>query len=131
MAYELHRDDPILRVVFTGILTNRDLGRALEELAVIEAERDVVPDRITDIRPVERLEIDFAGVLALAVARRRRVYKYPVRTALIAADTAQIGAARMFQAVSAHPQITVEIFGDDESALKWLRGSGTSRSAGV
>lgn len=131
MAYELHRDGPIPRVVFSGILTNRDLSRALEDLAALEAERGVVPDRITDIRPVERLEIDFAGAIALAEARRRRVYRNPFRTALIAADTVHIGAARMFQAVSAHPQITIEIFGDDESALKWLRGAPTGRSAGA
>lgn len=131
MAYELHRDHPILRVVFSGILTNRDLARALEELAQVEAERDVVPDRITDIRPVERLEIDFAGAIALSEARRRRVYKNAFRTALVAADPVHIGAARMFQTVSAHPQITVEIFGDEESAMKWLRGSGATRTAGA
>ena len=131
MAYEVHPDTPILRVVFSGILTNRDLSRALEALALIEAERDVVPDRITDIRAVERLEIDFAGAIALSEARRRRVYKNAFRTALVAADPVHIGAARMFQAVSSHPQITVEIFGDEESALKWLGASPASRSAGA
>ena len=131
MAYELHREDPILRVVFSGVLTNRDLSRALEELAQIEAELDVVPDRITDIRPVDRLEIDFAGALALAEARRRRVYKNAFKTAFIAADAVHIGAARMFQTVSSHPQISVEIFTDEESALHWLRPAAARRSAGA
>jgi hypothetical protein len=117
-------------VVFSGILTNRDLARALEELTRIEAELDVVPHRITDIRSVERLEIDLASVVALAEARRHRVYGNPFKTAVIAADAVHIGAARMFQAVGAHPQIAVDIFGDERSALEWLRAPESTRAAG-
>jgi hypothetical protein len=30
------------------------------------------------------------------------------------------GYARMFQALNDHPQITIEVFSDRETALRWL-----------
>jgi hypothetical protein len=124
MPYTIHEVDGILRVVFRGTFVNHDLSRGGDELDRIERSAVVVPHRISDMRPVERLEIDFAGVLDFALARRRLQFKNSFKSAIIAPDVAHFGFARMYQILIDHPQILISIFGDEESALVWLRMPG-------
>ena len=120
MSYEFRREKGILRIVFSGTITNDDLSYGGIEIAELEEASKEVPHRIADLRPVDRLEIDFVGVLALAEARRRRAFKNPFKTAIIAPDLAHYGFARMFQTLNDHPQIVIAIFGNEESANEWL-----------
>lgn len=120
MSYALRMDGGILRVDFSGTFTNQDLSRGAIDMADLEEATAVVPHRIADLRPVERLEIDFVGVFALAEARRRRRYQNSFKTAIIAADVVHYSFARMFQTLNDHPQIVIAIFGDEPEALEWL-----------
>lgn len=124
MSHGLHTEGGVLKIVFSGTLTNADLSRAAAELAEVEAASDVLPPRSIDLRPIDRLEIDFAGVYAVAETRRRATLKNPIKSAIIAADIVHFGFARMFQTLNDNPQVVVAIFGDDESALQWLRVAG-------
>ena len=124
MSYGLHTEDGVLKIVFSGTLTNADMSRAAHELAEVEAASDVVPPRTIDLRPIDRLEIDFAGVFAVAETRRRAALRNPIKSAIIASDVVRFGFARMFQTLNDNPQIVVAIFGDDESASQWLRLAG-------
>jgi hypothetical protein len=114
-------DGGLLRIVFSGTVTNADLVRAAAEIAEVEASCDVVPHRSADLRPIERLEIDFGGIFTLAEARRRLIFRNPFKTAIVASDIVHFGFARMFQTLNDHPQIVVAIFGDEEHALQWLK----------
>jgi hypothetical protein len=121
MAFELREEDGILRIRLSGTLTNVDLSRCGEQLAALEDARAVVPHRLSDLRPVDRLEIDLTGILGLAEARRRRTYANPFKSAIIAPDIVHFGCARMFQTLNDHPQIAIAIFEGIEPALAWLR----------
>ena len=121
MSHALRTDGDILRIDFTGTFTNQDLAQSAVDLARLEDASPVVPHRIADLRPVERLMIDFSGVLALAETRRQRRFPNQFKTAIIAADLVQYGFARMFQVLNDHSQIVIAIFGDDANALNWLR----------
>jgi hypothetical protein len=120
MSYALRMDGPILRVDFSGTFTNQDLSRGAIDMADFEESTAVIPHRIADLRPVERLEIDFVGVFALAEARRRRRFQNSFKTAIIAKDIVHYSFARMFQTLNDHPQIVIAIFGDDPDAMAWL-----------
>jgi hypothetical protein len=111
----------MLRIVFSGTFTNDDLSCGGVEIAELEDASQTIPHRIADLRPVARLEIDFVGVLALAEARRRRRFKNPFKTAIIAEDVVHYGFARMFQTLNDHPQIVIAIFGNDKGANEWLK----------
>ena len=124
MAYEIRRDNGFLKVEFSGTLTNDDLTRAGQEMAAFEAKCDVVPHRIADVRPVNRLEIDFRSILAFAEDRKRRVFPNAFKSAIVASDIVHFGFARMFQTLNDNAQITIAIFGDGVSALEWLRVPG-------
>jgi hypothetical protein len=124
MAFEMRRENGLLKVAFSGTLTNDDLTRAGMEVAAIEAACDVVPHRIADVRPVERLEIDFRSILSFAEDRKRRQFPNAFKSAIVASDIVHFGFARMFQTLNDNAQITIAIFGDDASALEWLSGPG-------
>lgn len=121
MSYALRMDDRILRVDFSGTFTNQDLSRGAIDMADFEESTAVIPHRIADLRPVERIEIDFVGVFALAESRRRRRFQNPFKTAILATDLVHYSFARMFQTLNDHPQILIAIFGDEHEALGWLR----------
>jgi hypothetical protein len=120
MSYALKMEGRILRVEFSGTFSNQDLSRGAIDMAEFEESTAVIPHRIADLRPVDRVEIDFVGVFALAEARRRRRFQNPFKTAIIATDVVRYGFARMFQTLNDHPQIVIAIFGDEKEALLWL-----------
>ena len=124
MSYGLHTEGGVLKIVFSGTLTNADLSGAAHEVAEVEAVSDVVPPRSIDLRPIDRLEIDFAGVFAVAETRRQATLRNPIKSAIIASDIVCFGFARMFQTLNDNPQVVVAIFGDGDSALQWLKLAG-------
>lgn len=120
MAFELRQENGLLRISLSGTLTNDDLARGAQEVAAFEATCDVVPHRLSDVRPVERLEIDFRSILSFAEDRKRRQFPNAFKSAIVTSDIVHYGFARMFQTLNDHSQITIAIFGDDVSALDWL-----------
>src|SRR5688572_6130590 len=120
MSFALRMEAGNLKIEFSGTFTNQDLSDGAIDLAVIEESSAVVPHRIADLRPVDRLEINFEGVYALVETRRRMRFKNRFKSAIIAPDIVHYGFARMYQTLSDHPQIVIAIFGDDKEALKWL-----------
>jgi hypothetical protein len=109
-----------LKIEFSGTFTNQDLSRGEIGVTELEVSSALIPHRSADLRPVDRLEIDFIGVLALADARRWRRFKNPFKTAIIAPDLVRYGFARMFQTLNDHPQIVIAIFGEEAEAVNWL-----------
>jgi len=110
----------LLKIEFSGTFTNEDLSRGGIDVAELEESSASIPNRIADLRPVKRLEIDFIGVLALADARRWKRFKNSFKTAIIAPDLVRYGFARMFQTLNDHPQIVIAIFGEELEAVDWL-----------
>ena len=121
MSYALRMEGETLRIEFSGTFTNEDLSRGEVDVSQLEESSASIPHRIADLRPVQRLEIDFVGVLALADARRWKRFKNPFKTAIIAPDLVRYGFARMFQTLNDHPQIVIAIFGEEVDAVSWLK----------
>jgi hypothetical protein len=121
MAYALKMEGATLKIEFSGTFTNQDLSRGETDLEELEESSALIPHRIADLRPVERLDIDFAGVLALATARLSRRFTNPFKSAIIAPDIARYGFARMYQTLNDHPQMVIAIFGEEAEAVNWLR----------
>ena len=123
MAYQTRLEEGIFRVSFLEVVTNQDLARLLDEVTRLEGGWTVIPDRLVDMRQIERLEIDVTGVLSLAHSRRHRTFPNSFKTAIIATQTVHVGFARMFQTLNDHAQIAVSIFDDDADAMRWLEGA--------
>lgn len=124
MAYQMRHENGLLKIRLSDTLTNDDLTRAAQEVAALEAACAVVPHRITDVRPVERLEIDFRSILSFCEDRKRRRFPNGFKSAVVASDIVHFGFARMFQTLNDNAQISIAIFGDDTTALEWLNAPG-------
>jgi len=124
MPFEIVRTHPIAEIVLSGVFTNADLAALVRATESVDGTGPEVPHRMTDMRPITRLEIDFGGVLSFANDRLRRRFPNSFKSAVIAFDLAHFGFARMFQTLNDHPQITIAIFGDEVTARAWLESPG-------
>jgi hypothetical protein len=124
MPYTIAEQGPILRIAFNGTLTNHDLDEIGREADVIEARYEVIPHRVTDVRHITGVELDFEGVYRLATRRRGLHFQNRFKSAIIAVDLVVYGFARMFQTLNSHPQIVIALFPDDVQALAWLAQPG-------
>jgi len=125
MPFTIDASQPILRITFSGKLTNQDLLDLGREASRIESGYPVIPHRLTDMRSVERVEINFQGVLALATERLKLRFPNMFKSAILAGDVVHYGFARMFETLNDHPQIVIAIFSDEPEALRWLSEPGT------
>jgi hypothetical protein len=120
MAFQIVLQEGLLHVPLSGTLSRADLDHLASAIEKLEAPALPVPNRIIDLTRVTEMAIDFADVLAIAERRKQQRFPNSFRTALVAGRPIGKGYARMFQALNDHPQITIEVFSDRETALRWL-----------
>ena len=120
MPFEIATVDSILRFTLSGTITSDDFARFADAAEKAEASFAIVPHRLTDLRPIARIEISFEDVLAFANRRLRTTFPNLFKSAIVATDTAHFGFARMFETLNDHPQISIAIFPDTVPALEWL-----------
>ena len=83
----------------------------------------VMSDWITDLTPLDRIDVGFEEVFAVAQRRAERKVAAPIKSALVANRPVQFGFARMFQMLNDNPRIQIRIFGNLEEAQQWLHSS--------
>jgi len=121
MPFEIHDEGGYYFARLFGVLDRTDLN---DVMAQIERLEDVVTkDRLTDLTALERIDVGFEEVFALALKRAQRPIPAPIRSALVASKPVQFGFARMFQMLNDNPRIQIRIFGSLEEAQQWLHSS--------
>jgi hypothetical protein len=120
MPYTIKLQDNVIRIALTGRVTPMDIASLVAETKKFETNVAVVPHRITDMTDVEELAIHYKNVSAVAEARTKLRFPNPFKSAFIAVNQHQLGYARMFQSLNGNPQITIQIFPDEASAVKWI-----------
>lgn len=120
MAVDIEMKHGILQVTLHGTITRLDLMRVGMAMAEVEETMPIAPPRISDFSAAQTIEVGYAEMLALAEHRRDSNLSNHVRSAIVVANSLQMGMARMFQTLNDHPLVTLEIFEDRETALKWL-----------
>src|SRR5262245_51931312 len=120
MPYQITEEAAFLRIVFVGDLTPQDVAALADDIAAIEHSRPITPHRLTDFIQVVDLLITYADIHAFVQQRRAQVLRNVVKTAIVAPRPIQSGYARMFQILTTHPQIEIQIFSTVEAAEAWL-----------
>lgn len=120
MAFDVKIVDGIICLTFNGSLNSDDLWRVTDLYGKIESQAEVTPDRMADISLVDKVELDFGAVEAVAAIRQVAPLKNKVKSAIIAPKPVLYGFARMFQTLNDNPKITLELFRDKESCWAWL-----------
>ena len=127
MPFEIHDEGGYYSARLFGVLDRTDLN---DLMAQIERLEDVVTkDRLTDLTALERIDVGFEEVFALAMKRAQRPIPAPIRSALVASKPVQFGFARMFQMLNDNPRIQIRIFGTAEEAVQWLDSPRPPRGA--
>lgn len=121
MPYRITTESHFLRIALSGAVTLQDLRSALQELNTLDAAAERTPSRLTDLRFISSSEIKAENIMAAAESRRMQRFRNPFRSAILAPDPARYGYARMFQALNTHPDITLQVFTDEATAIAWLR----------
>lgn len=122
MAVDIEVRDHILCITLSGVLTQSDLMRVGRAMGDAENQSAVAPPRICDFTAVDTIEVGFGELLGLAEQRRHSTLSNPVRSAMVVGNAVQLGMSRMFQTLNDNPMVTLEIFEDRETAMRWLRG---------
>jgi hypothetical protein len=122
MAHQVLVDGTMLVFRLSGVVTAADLEALATETLEIERGGTHTPPRLTDLRAVIDATIGYPEVASLADVTRARPLVGPIRSALLVAQPAQLGFARMFQTLNQHPLITIRIFDDETAAREWLAG---------
>jgi hypothetical protein len=122
MPFEISDEGNFHSIRLFGILDRADLDAVTQEVERLEDE-GVLRDRLTDLTVLDRIDVGFEEVFALALKRGERKVPAPIRSALVANRPVQFGFARMFQMLNDNPRIQIRIFGNLEEAQRWLRSS--------
>jgi len=120
MPLALFEKDGILPIVYSGAVTGKDLENWPASLKEAEARTGRVPNRLVDLTRVTRLELTFTDMLVLAERRRGLRFKNAFKCALVAYEPVTTGFAQMYEALNDHPQTTIEVFPDRDTALRWV-----------
>jgi hypothetical protein len=119
MPFEIRDEGKYYSARLFGILDRADLNAVMNEVERLE-DAGLVTDRITDLTALDRIDVGFEEVFALAQRRAERKVITPIRSALVANRPVQFGFARMFQMLNDNPRIQIRIFGTLEEAQQWL-----------
>ncbi len=122
MPFEISDEGNFHSARLFGVLDRADLNAVMNEVQRLEDE-GMLRDRLTDLTALERIDVGFEEVFALAATRAQRKVPAPIRSALVANRPVQFGFARMFQMLNDNPRIQIRIFGNLEEAQQWLRSS--------
>lgn len=122
MPFEIRDEGGFYSARLFGVLDRTDLDAV--SLAVDQMEdAGLMKDRLTDLTGLDRIDVGFEEVFALAHRRALRPIPVPVRSALVASKPVQFGFARMFQMLNDNPRIQIRVFGTLTEAEQWLRSS--------
>lgn len=122
MPFEISDEGNFHSARLFGVLDRADLNAVTREVERLEDE-GALKDRLTDLTSVDRIDVGFEEVFALAQRRAHRVVATPIKSALVANRPVQFGFARMFQMLNDNPRIQIRIFGSLEEARQWLHSS--------
>jgi hypothetical protein len=122
MPFEIRDEGGFYSARLFGVLDHTDLDAVSAEVDRLE-DAGAMKDRLTDLTGLDRIDVGFEEVFALAHRRALRPIRAPVRSALVASRPVQFGFARMFQMLNDNPRIQIRVFGNLQEAEQWLRSS--------
>jgi hypothetical protein len=117
--------DGILFQIFPEAMTDHDMNPLAKEMDGVDNEYSILPNRLVNLQALNSFDGNFDSVLKLAQMRVAKKFPNRFKSALVVANDLQLGFARMFQTLSDNPQVTLEVFRDESTAIEWLKTDNT------
>jgi len=120
MPFEIANKGDFFLVRFFGVVTANDLACFAVEAMIAEDAQPASMDRITDLTEVERFDVGYAEINALAARRKLRHFTKRIKSAIVTDHDDQYSLAKMFQMLNDHPQIDIRVWYSVDEAKDWL-----------
>lgn len=120
MPFQIQGDAEIIRIILSGHLTETEIGEVGRELALLEADYPNTPNRLTDLSGIEKGDLPYAAIQERARKNRGRVYANKFKSAIVAPRALDYGLTRIYQTLSEHPQVDLQIFKSRAEAEEWI-----------
>jgi len=118
---EFHEDIRLLIYRPTGVINEAVVNRIVSVIEEIEAATREPFNRFTDASQAHEVELNFQYVIQVSLHRRlAHKGRAPVKSAILATDSAIVHYARLLILLTEGSSIKVRVFADREQAAKWL-----------
>jgi hypothetical protein len=127
MPYQIQANRNLVRVTYTGHVTDAEVLQCATELGELRTGYDQPPNQLMDFSGIEMQDTRYELLLPIGAKLRKQTFARAFRYAMVARTPLSYGIARMFQTLISHPQIDVRIFSTVGEAEHWLaEDAGTS-----
>src|SRR5262249_9532416 len=114
-------DLPLLIYRPRGVLNEASVNKAISVLADLEAELKEPFNRFTDPLEADEVDLKFKYIIHVSLYRRLSYTgRPPVKSAILATDSAAIHYARLHAVLTQGSPIKVHVFQDRQEAADWL-----------
>ena len=116
MPFKLDTSSNPIRIDCHDDLTASDARQILYE----SLQRNHALDRLIDLRATEDFRISAAEFMLISAEASLESYANPYRCALLIERPLSRGIARMWQNLNEPVDVAIEVFEDENEALRWL-----------
>ena len=118
---EFHPDIRLLVYRPRGLIDEAAVNKIISVIEDLEAATQEPFNRFSDTSEIHEVELNFKYVIHVSL-HRRLVHKgrAPVKSAILATDSALVHYARLLALLTEGSSIKVQVFQDRREAAKWL-----------
>ena len=118
---EFHPDIRLLVYRPRGLIDEAAVNKIISVIEDLEAATQKPFNRFSDTSEIHEVELNFRYVIHVSL-HRRLVHKgrAPVKSAILATDSALVHYARLLALLTEGSSIKVQVFQDRREAAKWL-----------
>jgi hypothetical protein len=118
---QFHEDVRLLVWRPRGVLNEAAINKIISVIEDIEANTQEPFNRFSDTSETHEVELNFRYVIHVSLYRRlSHAGRPPVKSAILATDSAIIHYARLLALLTQGSSIKVRVFHDREEAAQWL-----------
>ena len=118
---EFHEDIRLLVYRPRGLINEAAINKIVSVIEDIEANTQEPFNRFSDTSETHEVELNFRYVIHVSLYRRlSHAGRPPVKSAILATDSAIIHYARLLALLTQGSSIKVRVFGEREEAAQWL-----------
>jgi hypothetical protein len=118
---EFHEDIRLLIYRPHGLINEAAINKVISVIEKIEAESQEPFNRFSDTSETHEIELNFRYVIQASLHRRlAHKGRVPVKSAILATDTALVHYASLLALLTQGSSIKVHLFQDRREAAEWL-----------
>src|SRR5215467_4553583 len=119
---EFYQDIRLLIYRPRGLIDEAAVNKIVAVIEEIEAMSQELFNRFTDTSEAHEVELNFQYVIQVSLHRRQaHAGRVPVKSAILATDSAIVHYARLLILMTEGSTIKVRVFQDRSEAAQWLR----------